>query len=73
VTTYTYPSDESTGADGTPALAAAFKSVGAFDLPAATSKDAALLATLAPGGYTVQVSGVNNTTGVALVEVYEVP
>lgn len=58
---------------GTPALAAAFKSVGAFDLPAATSKDAALLATLAPGGYTVQVSGVNNTTGVALVEVYEVP
>jgi hypothetical protein len=60
----------------TPALAtsltAAFTSVGAFPLPP-TSKDAALLATLLPGGYSVQVSGVANTTGTALVEVYEVP
>ena len=39
---------------------------------AAGSKDAALLLTLNPGTYTVQVSGVGNTTGVALVEVYEV-
>ena len=54
------------------ALTAAFASVGAFPLPA-TSRDAALLITLPPGGYSVQVSGVNNTTGVALVEVYEVP
>ena len=38
----------------------------------AGSKDAALLLTLNPGTYTVQVSGVGNTTGVALVEVYEV-
>ena len=29
--------------------------------------------TLAPGNYTAQVTGVNGTTGVALVEVYEVP
>ena len=58
---------------GTPALTTAFTAVGAFSLPAATSKDAALLTTLSPGGYTVQVSGVANTTGVALVEVYEVP
>ena len=35
--------------------------------------DAVLLVTLAPGSYTAQVSGVGATTGVALVEVYEVP
>ena len=39
---------------------------------AAGSKDAALLLTLDPGTYTVQVSGVGNTTGIALVEVYEI-
>ena len=55
------------------ALTAAFSSVGAFALPAATSKDAALLVSLQPGQYSVLASGVNNTTGVALVEVYEVP
>lgn len=43
-----------------------------FPLPP-TSKDAALVVTLAPGHYSAQVSGVNTTTGVALVEVYEVP
>ena len=53
-------------------LTAAFAQVGAFGLPAA-SRDAALLATLQPGQYTVQVSGVGGTTGVAIVEVYEVP
>ncbi len=58
---------------GTAALTAAFTSVGAFQLSGPTSRDAALLATLTPGNYTVQVSGVGNTTGVALVEVYEVP
>ncbi|MBL9202364.1 MAG: hypothetical protein JNL39_17775 [Opitutaceae bacterium] len=57
---------------GTSELTAAFAAVGAFALPA-TSKDAALVASLAPGNYSVQVSGVNGTTGVALVEVYEVP
>jgi outer membrane protein assembly factor BamB/subtilisin family serine protease len=54
-------------------LAAAFTNVGAFRLNAANSLDAALLVTLPPGSYTAQVSGVNNTTGIALVEVYEVP
>ncbi|MBL9202901.1 MAG: DUF3466 family protein [Opitutaceae bacterium] len=54
------------------ALSAAFTQVGAFALPAA-SRDAALLITLAPGNYSVQVSGVGATTGVAIVEVYEVP
>ncbi len=58
---------------GTAALTAAFNSVGAFSLPSSTSRDAALLVTLAPGNYTVEVTGVNATTGTALVEVYEVP
>jgi hypothetical protein len=46
--------------------------VGAFSL-ASGSKDAVLLVTLQPGVYSAQVSGVGNTTGVALVEIYEVP
>ncbi len=48
-------------------------SVGAFAIGDATSKDAILLATLAPGAYTVQVSGANGSGGLTLVEVYEVP
>jgi uncharacterized repeat protein (TIGR03806 family) len=46
--------------------------VGAFEL-ANGSRDSAMLVSLSPGAYTVQVSGANNTSGVALVEVYEVP
>ena len=58
---------------GTSTLAAAFASVGAFALPNG-SRDAALLATLPPGNYTVQVSGGSGAkTGMALVEIYEVP
>lgn len=34
-------------------------------------REAALIVTLAPGAYTAIVSGVNRTTGVALVEVYD--
>ncbi len=54
------------------AVVAATSQVGAFALQA-RSKDAALIVTLRPGAYTAQVSGAANTTGVALVEVYEVP
>jgi hypothetical protein len=54
------------------ATAATFASVGAFNFTAG-SRDAALVATLPPGSYTAQVSGVGGTTGVALVEVYELP
>ena len=54
------------------ANAAAFSKVGAFPL-ALDSKDAALLVTLSPGAYTARVSDVNGSTGVALVELYEVP
>lgn len=45
---------------------------GAFPLPQ-NSLDAATLVVLNPGAYTVIGQGVNNTTGVALTEVYEVP
>lgn len=45
---------------------------GAFALPP-NSRDAAMLVTLEPGAYTAHVSGVGGTTGVALVEIYEVP
>lgn len=47
-------------------------SVGAFALPPG-SRDAAVLVTLAPGNYTALVEGAAGTSGVALVELYEVP
>ena len=49
-----------------------FAAVGAFPLNT-NSRDSALVVTLSPGSYTAHVSGVGGTTGVALVEVYEVP
>ncbi len=48
-------------------------SVGAFSFGTSSSNDAALLITLPPGSYTAQVSGVGATSGVALVEIYELP
>ena len=59
------------GAPPRPIAAAAARS-GTFTL-ATGSRDAALLVTLPPGTYTAQVSGVGGSTGVALIEVYEVP
>ncbi len=58
---------------GTAELKAAFASVAAFAFSADNSRDAALVATLQPGSYTAQISGVGNTSGVALVEIYELP
>lgn len=58
---------------GTAALTTAFAQTGAFTLPDPASKDAVLLVTLPPGSYTAQVSGVGGTTGIALVEIYELP
>lgn len=52
-------------------IAAASVSGGAFAL-ANGSKDAAMIVMLAPGAYTVQLTGVNNTTGIGIVEVYDV-
>jgi hypothetical protein len=57
---------------GTPELTSAFALVGAFPLNN-NSNDAAVILTLAAGAYTAQISGTNGTTGVALVEIYEVP
>ncbi len=58
-------------ASGTDIVSASSR-FGAFALVAG-SKDAALLLTLAPGVYTVALSGADNTTGTALVEVYQAP
>ena len=53
-------------------ISATASAVGAFALPAG-SKDAALVASLPAGSYTAIVSGVANTTGTALVELYAIP
>ena len=65
-------SDNDWGVGGELTLSRAFANVGAFGLSVG-SKDAALLATLQPANYTVQVTGVNGSAGLVLVEVYEVP
>jgi hypothetical protein len=52
-------------------VASATAAVGAFALPSG-SADCALLLTLQPGSYTAVVSGVAGTTGVALVEAYQI-
>jgi hypothetical protein len=51
-------------------LSSLFTSVGAFQFPEA-SLDSALATEFAPGNYTLQVRGKNDTTGVALVEAYD--
>ena len=56
---------------GAPAIASAASQVGAFPL-VATSRDSAIIASLAPGNYSATVSGVGGTTGIALVELYDV-
>lgn len=60
-----------TSADAS-AIAVAATQVGAFPLVAG-SGDSALLVSLAPGNYSAQVLGVGGTSGVAIVEVYELP
>ena len=64
--------DADTGWGGDATIASVAASVGAFSLNPA-HQDSALLVSLPPGSYTAQVSGANNATGIALVEVYEVP
>ncbi len=61
-----------TGSTTAAQITAASARVGAFALVPG-SRDAALLLVLEPGSYTVQVTGVGNTTGVALVEIYDTP
>ena len=61
------------GWGGDPQLTAAGNSVGAFAITNLASNDAMLLVTLSPGNYSAQVSGAGSTSGLAIVEVYEVP
>ena len=64
-----------TNDDWSSSLASTFAAVGAFPLSTPGSKDAALVVELdasATGrGYTVQVTGNNNSAGVVLLEVYD--
>lgn len=65
--------NENIGWGGSPALTAAFSSVGAFQLANAATKDSVLLVTLSPGQYSARVSGADGGGGTSLVEIYEVP
>jgi hypothetical protein len=56
---------------GAAQLSNAMADVGAFAFVSSNSKDAAILATLAPGFYTVRLNRVGGTTGTAIFEVYE--
>jgi hypothetical protein len=47
--------------------------INATGLPPPNDNESAIVRTLAPGNYTAIVRGVNNSTGVALVEVYQLP
>lgn len=53
-------------------VTAASQRVGAFALNTG-SLDAALVISLPPGAYTVQLAGVGNGTGIGLIEAYELP
>jgi hypothetical protein len=61
-----------TTATETAPIRIAAERVGAFPLTESV-RDSALLASLESGAYTIQLSGMNGTTGVALLEIYEVP
>jgi len=62
-----------TGWGGDPEIAATAATVGAFGWTNPSSLDSAILVTLAPGAYTAEVSGASGDSGIALVEVYDVP
>jgi len=64
------PSDAS--AADSAMLTTAFQQAGAQPFPDTASKDAAILGDFSPGAYAIQVSGAGGTTGVVLVEVYDV-
>ncbi len=61
-----------TGWGGNTQIAAAANAVGAFSW-ALDSADSAILVTLPPGAYTAEIAGASRDSGIALVEVYEVP
>jgi sugar lactone lactonase YvrE len=55
-----------------PATTLLFTQIGAFPL-ASGSADCAIVATLPPGDYSVEVSGLSGSTGMALAEILEMP
>ena len=59
-------------ADTASALSAAFDRTGAFQFTDPTSRDAAVLLTLAPGAYTISVKSETGAPGATLLEVYDV-
>jgi hypothetical protein len=61
-----------TNQDWSPVLAETFRQVGAFALPEG-SWDAAFVVTLPAGSYTAQVGSADGSSGIALVEIYELP
>jgi len=61
------------GWEGSSQVSAAGNAVGAFPLLNPNSRDSALLITLPPGAYSAKVSGADGGTGVALVELYDLP
>lgn len=63
--------DWSSDAEKAAALTSAFTATGAFKLTSG-SRDAVLLATLEAGAYTAQVAGFGDTSGTALLEIYDV-
>lgn len=66
-------SNENWNTTDTALLTKAFDRVGAFRLVGTDTPDSAVLATLAPGPYTLKVTGADGTTGSVLIEAYEVP
>ncbi|MBI5689808.1 MAG: PQQ-binding-like beta-propeller repeat protein [Verrucomicrobia bacterium] len=56
---------------GNAQISALSAAVGAFGLANPTSKDSALAFSPNSGGYTVRITGANDTTGVTLAEVYD--
>jgi hypothetical protein len=61
------------GWGGNPEISSTAVAVHAFAWNDPTSHDSALLITLPPGAYTAAATGASGDTGVAIVEVYEVP
>ena len=62
-----------TGWGGNVAITAANLATGAFEFIDGTSNDSAVVLTLQPGAYSVQVKSKSNSMGKTLIEIYEIP
>lgn len=54
-------------------LVEAMAQAGAFPINSGASKDSVIVATLSPGAYTANVTSVDGSSGVVLIEVYLLP